>query len=221
MRRRSRLLESRRRGPFEALEPAALRNACAIDYFDRRGAPVGAYIYKVHVEGDWYVNSRTRSQGDPDGPLRYRFREGGGVAICMAFGAFTSTERSTRGRVWGVRCRDLPGCGKASGGSTRADFWCRDRPGSGHQVAAAGERQGRQRRFYFADLGEAPMPSATITTMVGKLGTSTERQHPVLVDAGGDRYRQTFSSSGRDLDDAIGPSQSATNQWRDAGGGRQ
>ena len=75
---------------FECLDLLHSASNGSLNYFDLPLVrQIGAYIYKVHIAGDWYVNfADAPAKVKPDGSLLYRYGKATGDRDLQAFGAF-------------------------------------------------------------------------------------------------------------------------------------
>ncbi len=185
---------------FESLE--MLHSACggAINYFD---VPliraIGAYIYKVHIAGDWYVNfADAPARVYPDGSLVYRYGKATGDRDLQAFGA--SLFQHDSGTTFESLGRALPGL-LHNAEMRRAEarqplvreVWL-----DGIQVAAARVKKGSDQGFYFAALGGHNAESHNHND-VGNFVVYLNGD-PILIDVGVETYTaKTFSEQRYDI----------------------
>src|ERR1039458_3640849 len=135
----------------ECLELLHSASGGKVNYFDLPLVrQIGAYIYKVHIAGDWYVNfADAPAKVRPDGSLLYRFGKADGDGVLQAFGALQyqrdgpnleSLGRSLPALFQGAEMRQADG----------RDALVREAWLDGIQVATARRRAGTADGVYFA-----------------------------------------------------------------------
>ena len=90
---------------FECLDLLHSASNGDVNYFDLPLVrQIGAYIYKVHIAGDWYVNfADAPAKVKPDGSLLYRYGKATGDGDLQAFGAYQYQHSGAGWRAWGAR----------------------------------------------------------------------------------------------------------------------
>ena len=91
---------------FECLDLLHSASGGGLNYFDLPLVrQIGAYIYKVHIAGDWYVNfADAPAKVKPDGSLVYRYGKATGDRDLQAFGAYLyQRSRLPVWKAWGAR----------------------------------------------------------------------------------------------------------------------
>jgi hypothetical protein len=166
----------------------------SLNYFDLPLVrQIGAYIYKVHIAGDWYVNfADAAAKVKPDGSLMYRYGKAAGDRDLQAFGAFQYQHTGPGLESLG---RALPALfhGAELRKAEARDPLVREAWLGGIQVAAARRRAGTTGGFYFAALGGHNAESHNHND-VGNFVVYLDGK-PVLIDAGVESYTaKTFSS---------------------------
>jgi hypothetical protein len=185
---------------FEALDLLSSASGGAINYFDMPLVrAIGAYIYKVHIAGDWYVNfADAPAKVHPDGSLVYRYGKATGDRDLAAFGAYLF--RNGGGATFDSLGRALPGLfqdAEMRGAEARQPF-VRDAWLDGIQVATARRTKGSDRGFYFAALGGHNAESHNHND-VGNFVVYLNGD-PVLIDVGVETYTaKTFSAQRYDI----------------------
>ncbi len=184
---------------FECLDLLRSASAGAIDYFNLPLVrAIGAYIYKVHIAGDWYVNfADAPAKVHPDGSLLYRYGKATGDRDLQAFGAF-HFQRS--GASFESLGRALPGLfeGAEMLRAEAREPLVREAWLEGIQVAAARRKQGTTDGFYFAALGGHNAESHNHND-VGNF-VVYRNGNPVLIDVGVETYTaKTFSAQRYDI----------------------
>jgi Heparinase II/III-like protein len=184
---------------FESLDLLHSASGGVINYFDLPLVrQIGAYIYKVHIAGDWYVNfADAPATVHPDGSLLYRYGKATGDHDLQAFGAYYFQHAGASFESLG---RALPGLFRGAemrAAEARQPF-VRDAWLDGIQVATARRKQGSTDGFYFAALGGHNAESHNHND-VGNFVVYLNG-NPVLIDVGVETYTaKTFSSQRYDI----------------------
>jgi hypothetical protein len=178
---------------FESLDTLRSASGGALNYFDLPLVrQIGAYIYKVHIAGDWYTNfADAPAKVHPDGSLLYRYGRATGDRDLQAFGAF-HFQRS--GASYESLGRALPALFEAAEmrQAPAREPLVREAWLPGIQVAAARRRQDSTDGFYFAALGGHNAESHNHND-VGNFVVYLNGD-PVLIDVGVETYTaKTFS----------------------------
>lgn len=162
---------------------------------------IGRFIYRVHIDGLWYVNYADASARVAlEGELAYRYGRRIGDAALMAQGAFAARHS---GEPWGRAsiARTLPALFStglpASGDAPRPPLvkhaWL-----DGIQVLAAREREGSAAGLFLSAKGGHNGESHNHND-VGSFIVALDG-HPVLIDVGVETYRrETFSDRRYDI----------------------
>lgn len=184
---------------FESLELLHSASAGALNYFDiPLVRQIGAYIYKVHIAGDWYTNfADAPAKVHPDGSLLYRFGKASGDRDLQAFGAFHFQRGGPSFESLG---RALPGLfqGAEMRQAEAREPLVREAWLEGIQVATARRQQGSTDGLYFAALGGHNAESHNHND-VGNFVVYLNG-NPVLIDVGVETYTaKTFSSKRYDI----------------------
>ena len=179
---------------FECLDLLHSASNGSVNYFDLPLVrQIGAYIYKVHIAGDWYVNfADAPAKVKPDGSLIYRYGKAAGDRDLQAFGAFQYQHTGPGLESLG---RALPALfhGAEIRKAEARDPLVREAWLGGIQVAAARRRAGTTGGFYFAALGGHNAESHNHND-VGNFVVYLDG-NPVLIDVGVESYTaKTFSS---------------------------
>jgi hypothetical protein len=179
---------------FECLDLLHSASNGSVNYFDLPLVrQIGAYIYKVHIAGDWYVNfADAPAKVHPDGSLLYRFGKASGDGDLQAFGAYQYQHSGPGLESLG---RALPALfqGAEIRKAEARDPLVREAWLDGIQVAAARRRAGTTEGFYFATLGGHNAESHNHND-VGNFVVYLNG-NPVLIDVGVENYTaKTFSS---------------------------
>jgi hypothetical protein len=179
---------------FECLDLLRSASNGSLNYFDLPLVrQIGAYIYKVHIAGDWYVNfADAPAKVKPDGSLLYRYGKATGDQDLQAFGAFQYQHAGAGLESLG---RALPALfqGAEIGKAEARDPLVREAWFDGIQVATARRRAGTSDGFYFATLGGHNAESHNHND-VGNFVVYLNG-NPVLIDVGVENYTaKTFSS---------------------------
>jgi hypothetical protein len=179
---------------FECLDLLHSASNGSLNYFDLPLVrQIGAYIYKVHIAGDWYVNfADAAAKVKPDGSLLYRYGKAAGDRDLQAFGALQYQHAAPGLESLG---RALPALFHAAEirKAEARDPMVREAWLGGIQVAAARRRAGNTGGFYFAALGGHNAESHNHND-VGNFVVYLDG-NPVLIDVGVESYTaKTFSS---------------------------
>jgi hypothetical protein len=179
---------------FECLDLLASASRRSLNYFDLPLVrQIGAYIYKVHIAGDWYVNfADAPAKVKPDGSLLYRFGKAAGDGDLQAFGAYRYEHSGAGLESLG---RALPALfqGAEIRRAEARDPLVREAWLDGIQVAVARKSAGATEGFYFATLGGHNAESHNHND-VGNFVVYLNG-NPVLIDVGVENYTaKTFSS---------------------------
>ena len=116
---------------------------------------IGAYIYQVHIAGDWYVNfADAAAKVKPDGSLMYRYGKAARrCAICRPSAHFSTSNRRPAAGEPGARASGAVPRSPKFARRRRAIRWCA-RPGCrAYRWRPRGERTGTADGFYFAAQG--------------------------------------------------------------------
>ena len=189
---------------FECLDLLHRASAGKLDYFNLPLVQeIGRYIYRVHIDRDWYVNfadasARIRAGGD----LIYRYGRRINDRTLMAHGAYAASLEGTAQPDGGSLARQLDSLFnlaelRRAAGNARAAFpldaWM---PGIG--VLTARQQQGSPNGFFLAAQGGHNAESHNHNDVGNFL--VFHNGAPVLVDAGVETYTaKTFSSSRYDI----------------------
>jgi hypothetical protein len=179
---------------FECLDLVQSATGGGVNYFDLPLVrQIGAYIYRVHIAGDWFVNfADAPAKVHPDGSLMYRFGAATGDADLQAFGAHALQAHEIGMESLGRALPAVFGCAAMRKAEARQPL-AREAWMPGIQVAAARSRQGSTDGFYFAALGGHNAESHNHND-VGSLVIFLDG-NPVLIDVGVETYTaKTFSS---------------------------
>jgi Heparinase II/III-like protein len=179
---------------FECLDLMQSASQPSVNYFDLPLVrQIGAYIYKVHIAGDWYVNfADAPAKVKPDGSLLYRYGRATGDRDLRAFGA---DQYQHSGAALESLGRALPALfqGAEILKAEARDPLVREAWLDGIQVATARRRAGATEGFYFAALGGHNAESHNHND-VGNFVVYLNG-NPVLIDVGVENYTaKTFSS---------------------------
>jgi hypothetical protein len=184
---------------FECLDLVRSATGGEVNYFDiPLVKQIGAYIYRVHIASDWFVNfADAPAKVHPDGALVYRFGAATGDEDLKAFGAHLVQSRGPQVENLGralpeafelVEMRKAPA----------REPWTREAWMSGIQVVTARVKQGSTSGFYFAALGGHNAESHNHND-VGNFIVFFDGQ-PVLIDVGVETYTaKTFSAQRYDI----------------------
>ncbi|HZO53778.1 MAG TPA: heparinase II/III family protein [Bryobacteraceae bacterium] len=190
---------------FECLDLLHRASAGKLDYFNLPLVQeIGRYIYRVHIDRDWYVNfadasARIRAGGD----LIYRYGRRIGDRTLMAHGAYAASLEGMPNPDSGSLARQLDSLfnltelRRAAAGNARPAFpldaWM---PGIG--VLTARHQQGSPNGFFLAAQGGHNAESHNHNDVGNFL--VFHNGAPILVDAGVETYTaKTFSSSRYDI----------------------
>ena len=179
---------------FECLELVRSATAGAVNYFDLPLVrQIGAYIYRVHIAGDWFVNfADAPAKVRPDGSLMYRFGKATGDGDLKAFGAYQVQHGGPSLENLGRALPALFGLAETRTAEARQPL-LREAWLPGIQVAAARLRLGAVNGFYFAALGGHNAESHNHND-VGNFVVFLDG-NPVLIDVGVETYTaKTFSA---------------------------
>src|ERR1019366_4982583 len=179
---------------FECLDLLRSASQPSVNFFDLPLVrQIGAYIYKVHIAGDWYVNfADAAAKVKPDGSLLYRFGKATGDGDLQAFGAYQYQHSGAGMESLGRAFRALFQGEEISRAEAR-DPLVREAWFDGIQVAAARKSAGSTEGFYFAALGGHNAESHNHND-VGNFVVYLNG-NPVLIDVGVENYTaKTFSS---------------------------
>jgi hypothetical protein len=184
---------------FECLDLLQSASHGSVNYFDLPLVrQIGAYIYKVHIAGDWYVNfADAPAKVKPDGVLLYRYGKATGDGDLQAFGAYQYQHSGASLESLG---RALPALfqGAEIGKAEARDPLVREAWLDGIQVATARRQAGTATGFYFAALGGHNAESHNHND-VGNFVVYLDG-NPVLIDVGVENYTaKTFSSQRYDI----------------------
>jgi hypothetical protein len=179
---------------FECLDLLDSASNGSVNYFDLPLVrQIGAYIYKVHIAGDWYVNfADAPAKVKPDGSLLYRFGKAAGDGDLQAFGVYQYRQSGAGLESLG---RALPALfqGAEIRQAEARDPLLREAWLDGIQVAVARKSAGATEGFYFAALGGHNGESHNHND-VGNFVVYLNG-NPVLIDVGVENYTaKTFSS---------------------------
>ena len=179
---------------FECLDLLRSASNGEVNYFDLPLVrQIGAYIYKVHIAGEWYVNfADAPAKVKPDGSLLYRYGKAAGDSDLQAFGAYQYQHSGAGLESLG---RALPALfqGDEIRKAEARDPLVREAWLDGIQVATARRRAGTTEGFYFATLGGHNAESHNHND-VGNFVVYLNG-NPVLIDVGVENYTaKTFSS---------------------------
>ncbi|MGD0777080.1 MAG: heparinase II/III family protein [Candidatus Solibacter sp.] len=184
---------------FECLDLLRSASHGAVNYFDLPLVrQIGAYIYKVHIAGDWYVNfADAPAKVTPDGSLLYRYGKADGDADLQALGAYLY-QRSGAGLESLGRALPALFQGAEIRQAEARDPLVREAWLDGIQVATARRRAGSTDGFYFAALGGHNAESHNHND-VGNFVVYLNG-NPVLIDVGVENYTaKTFSAQRYDI----------------------
>ena len=179
---------------FECLDLLHSASGGSVNYFDLPLVrQIGAYIYKVHIAGDWYVNfADAPAKVKPDGSLLYRYGKAVGDGDLQAFGAY-QYQRSGAGLESLGRALPALFQGAEIRQAEARDPLVREAWLDGIQVATARRRAGSTEGFYFAALGGHNAESHNHND-VGNFVVYLDG-NPVLIDVGVENYTaKTFSA---------------------------
>lgn len=179
---------------FECLDLLHSASHGSVNYFDLPLVrQIGAYIYKVHIAGDWYVNfADAPAKVKPDGSLLYRYGKAAGDGDLQALGAY-QYQRSGAGLESLGRALPALFQGAEIRSAEARDPLVREAWLDGIQLAAARRRAGTAEGFYFAALGGHNAESHNHND-VGNFVVYLNG-NPVLIDVGVENYTaKTFSS---------------------------
>jgi hypothetical protein len=184
---------------FECLDLVRSATAGGVNFFDLPLVrQIGAYIYRVHVAGEWFVNfADAPAKVHPDGSLVYRFGAATGDNDMKAFGAHLVQSRGPQAENLGRALPEAFGLAEIRKAPAHEplprDVWM-----PGIQVAAARVKQGSTAGFYFATLGGHNAESHNHND-VGNFVVFLDGQ-PVLIDVGVETYTaKTFSAQRYDI----------------------
>jgi hypothetical protein len=178
---------------FECLDLLHSASNGGVNYFDLPLVrQIGAYIYKMHIADDWYVNfADAPAKVKPDGSLVYRYGKATGDRDLQALGAYLYQHSGSGLESVG---RALPALfqGTEIRKAEARDPLVREAWLDGIQVAAARRRAGTTEGFYFAALGGHNAESHNHND-VGNFVVYLNG-NPVLIDVGVENYTaKTFS----------------------------
>ena len=179
---------------FECLDLIRSSTGGAVNFFEvPLVRQIGAYIYRVHIAGDWFVNfADAPAKVHPDGSLMYRFGAAAGDSSLKAFGAYQVQHYGLSLENLGRALPALFGYAEMSKAEARQPL-VREAWMPGIQVATARARQGSVSGFYFAALGGHNAESHNHND-VGNFVVFLDG-NPVLIDVGVETYTaKTFSS---------------------------
>ena len=184
---------------FECLDLLHSASAGKVNYFDLPLVrAIGAFIYKVHIAGDWFVNfADAPAKVNPDGTLLYRYGKATGDADLQSFGALRFQHGGPGLESLG---RALPSLfqEKEIRQAPARDALVRDSWLEGIQVATARRKAGATEGFYFATLGGHNAESHNHND-VGNFVVYLDG-NPVLIDIGVEEYTaKTFSGQRYDI----------------------
>ena len=179
---------------FECLELLHSASSGSVNYFDLPLVrQIGAYIYKVHIADDWYVNfADAPAKVKPDGSLVYRYGKATRDPDLQAFGAYLYQHSGSGLESLG---RALPALfqGTEIRAAQARDPLVREAWLGGIQVAAARRAPGSTDCVYFSALGGHNAESHNHND-VGNFVVYLNG-NPVLIDVGVENYTaKTFSS---------------------------
>jgi hypothetical protein len=179
---------------FECLDLLHSASNGEVNYFDLPLVrQIGAYIYKVHIAGEWYVNfADAPAKVKPDGSLLYRYGKAAGDGNLQAFGAYQYQHSGAGLESLG---RALPALfqGAEIRKAEARDPLVREAWLDGIQVATVRRRADTTEGFYFAALGGHNAESHNHND-VGNFVVYLNG-NPVLIDVGVENYTaKTFSS---------------------------
>jgi hypothetical protein len=184
---------------FECLDLVRSATGGNVNYFDiPLVKQIGAYIYRVHIAGDWFVNfADAPAKVHPNGALVYRFGAATGDEDLKAFGAHLVQSRGPQVENLGRALPEAFGLSEMRKAPAREPL-TREAWMPGIQVAAARVKQGSTGGFYFAALGGHNAESHNHND-VGNFVVFCDGQ-PVLIDAGVETYTaKTFSAQRYDI----------------------
>ncbi|MDE3166738.1 MAG: heparinase II/III family protein, partial [Acidobacteriota bacterium] len=179
---------------FECLDLMRSASAGSVNYFDLPLVrEIGAYIYRVQIAGDWFVNfadAPARVHPDPD--LVYRYGKATGDPLMTGFGAWLARSGAPGLEGFGRALPALFGYTELRHAEPR-DPLVRESWMPGIQVATAREKAGATDGLYFAAQGGHNAESHNHND-VGNFVVYANGQ-PVLIDVGVETYTaKTFSS---------------------------
>lgn len=179
---------------FECLDLLRSASSGAVNYFDLPLArQIGAYIYRVQISGDWYVNFADASaRVHPDADLVYRFGQAAGDPAMAGFGAWLARGRAPGLESFGRALPAIFGYEELRRAEAR-DPLPREAWMPGIQVATARAKTGSADGLYFAAQGGHNAESHNHND-VGNFIVYANGE-PVLIDVGVETYTaKTFSS---------------------------
>ena len=179
---------------FECLDLLRSASAGAVDYFDLPLVrQIGAYIYRVQIAGDWYVNFADASaRVHPDAALVYRYGRAAGDPDLAAFGAWLAGRERPSLESFGRALPELFGYTELRQAEAR-DPLVRESWMPGIQVAVARLQAGSTNGFCVAAQGGHNAESHNHND-VGNFIAYLNGE-PMLIDIGVETYTaKTFSS---------------------------
>jgi hypothetical protein len=179
---------------FECLDLLRSASSGAVNYFDvPLVRQIGAYIYRVQIAGDWYVNfADAAARVHPDADLVYRFGKAAGDGLMAGFGAWLARGRGPGLESFGRALPALFGYEELRRAEAH-DPLLREAWMPGIQVAAARMKTGSAEGLYFAAQGGHNAESHNHND-VGNFIVYAGGE-PVLIDIGVETYTaRTFSS---------------------------
>jgi len=191
-------------GLHECLELLHLASDGRIDAFGERIVrDIGAYLYKAHVHGDYFVSfADCDARSNPGGEGVYRYGRSVGDGKLAAFGASLPKSGMPRPDIWFNlygHARSLLGERErsAEGGKARPPY-VRDVWFEHTQVMAAREAEGSEKGLYVAAKGGSNEESHNHNDVGGFLAFADG--YPLLVDLGTEEYTaKTFGPSRYEL----------------------
>ena len=179
---------------FECFDLLRSATAGQVNFFDiPLVKQIGAFIYRVHIGGDWYVNfADAPAKVHPDGTLVYRFGAATGDDDLRGFGAHLVQSRGPQAETLGRALPEAFGLAEMRKAPARdpqpREVWL-----PGIQVATA-----RGGNLYFAALGGHNAESHNHND-VGNFIVFANGE-PVLIDVGVETYTaKTFSAQRYDI----------------------
>jgi hypothetical protein len=184
---------------FECLDLIRSASGGDVNFFDiPLVKQIGAYIYRVHIAGDWFVNfADAPAKVHPNGALVYRFGAATGDDDLKAFGAHLVQSRGPEIENLGRALPEAFGLAEMRKAPAREPL-PREAWMPGIQVASGRVKQGSTGGFYFAALGGHNAESHNHND-VGNFVVFLDGQ-PVLIDVGVETYTaKTFSAQRYDI----------------------